>query len=289
MAPSSDNGAPFRVAPLLSAYGPDVNTPANPALSRWSEGIAPPAHPGGGAWALFLDFDGTLVDIAVTPDAVVVPPKLRAILSACADAFDGAVAIVSGRPIEVLDALLDPLRLPAAGVHGLEMRMPDGTVEEAAHPTAGLAALRARFSSLAREDARLVVEDKGPSLALHFRRAPERERELRELVAGAATPHSGHHVMHGKMVLEVRPAYADKGTAIGRLLDAPPFAGRRPVFAGDDITDEDGFATVNRRGGISIKVGAGETAATRRVPDVAALHAWLAAIAAAPVRDRAPG
>ena len=113
------------------------------------------------------------------------------------------------------------------------------------------------FRALAREDARLVVEDKGSSLALHYRRAPERERELRELVAGVAMPHEGHHVMHGKMVLEVRPAHADKGTAIARFLETPPFAGRKPVFAGDDITDEDGFAAVNRRGGISIKVGAG--------------------------------
>ena len=117
--------------------------------------------------------------------------------------------------------------------------------------------------------------------SFRFRRAPERERELREIVAGAAPPHDGHHVMHGKMVLEIRPAHADKGTAIGRFLESPPFAARMPVFAGDDNTDEDGFAAVNRNGGISVKVGAGETAATRRVPDIAAVHAWLAGIARA--------
>ena len=217
----------------------------------------------------------------MTPDAIVIPSKLRPILAECVEAFDGAVAIVSGRPIEVLDTLLAPLRLPAAGLHGLELRMPDGTVEEAAHRTMGLAELRARFSSLAREDARLVVEDKGSSLALHFRRAPERERELRELVAGAARRHNGHHVMHGKMVLEVRPAHADKGTAVTRFLQTPPFAGRTPVFAGDDVTDEDAFAAVNRHGGISVKVGAGESEATCRLPDVAALHDWLAGIARA--------
>ena len=157
--------------------------------------------------------------------------------------------------------------------------MPDGTVDGAAHRASELAGLRARFRALAREDARLVVEDKGSSLALHFRRAPERERELRELVATAATPYDEHHVMHGKMVLEVRPAHADKGTAIARFLEAPPFVGRTPVFAGDDITDEDGFAAVNRHGGISVKVGAGETHAAYRVPDVAALHGWLAVVA----------
>ena len=253
-----------------------MTIPASRAALRQFEGTAPPARPEGAAWALFLDFDGTLVDIAMTPDSVLVPSKLRRILAACIEAFGGAVAIVSGRPISTLDALLDPLKLPAAGLHGLELRMPDGTVEEAARRTSELAGLRARFRALAREDARLVVEDKGSSLALHFRRAPERERELRELVAAAATRHDGHHVMHGKMVLEVRPAHADKGTAIARFLEAPPFVGRTPVFAGDDITDEDGFAVVNRHGGISIKVGAGESEATCRVRDVATLHDWLA-------------
>ena len=255
-----------------------MNIPANRALSLG--GSVPPAHPEGAAWALFLDFDGTLIDVAMTPDAVVVPPGLRTVLAACIDAFDGAVAIVSGRPIVALDGMLDPLRLPASGLHGLELRLADGTVEQAAHGAAGLAGLRAQFMSLVQEDARLVVEDKGPSLALHFRRAPERERELRELVLGAARRYIGHQVMHGKMVLEVRPAHADKGTAIARILETAPFAGRLPVFAGDDITDEDGFAAVNRHGGISIKVGTGETRAAYRVPDVAALRGWLAAVAA---------
>ena len=255
-----------------------------------SVGPEPPVRPDGAAWALFLDFDGTLVDIAMTPDAVVVHPRLRTLLCACAEAFDGAVAIVSGRPIAAVDALLDPLRLPSAGLHGLELRLPGGgTVAQHTVRGEGLADVRAWFLSLAREDARLVVEDKGSSLALHYRRAPERERELRDLVASMAAQRNGHHVMRGKMVLEVRPAHADKGTAIGRLLGTTSFAGRRPVFAGDDITDEDGFAAVNRRGGISIKVGAGESAATCRVPDVAALHAWLAAIAGTRCRSRARG
>lgn len=215
----------------------------------------------------------------MTPDAVTVHPRLRTILHACAEAFDGAVAIVSGRPIAAVDALLDPLRLPAAGLHGLELRLPDGTVEQVAHRDAGFDDLSARFVSLAREDPRLVVEDKGSSLALHYRRAPERERELRELVAGAATRFDGYQVMRGKRVLEVRPVGADKGTAITRFLETPPFTGCRPVFAGDDVTDEDGFETVNRNAGISIKVGAGESTASYRLPHVAALHDWLDAIA----------
>ena len=263
----------------------DVNTRANRALSNSALPV-PPARPGSdAAWALFLDFDGTLVDLAATPHAVVVPARLCAILSACAASFDGAVAIVSGRPIAALDALLDPLldplRLPAAGLHGLELRMPDGTMEHAARAAPVLAGLRTRFLSLAREDPRLLVEDKGSALALHFRRAPEREEELRALVCGAAGRYEGHHVLHGKKVVEVRPARADKGDAVARFLQAPPFSQRRPVFAGDDVTDEDGFAAVNRLGGISVKVGAGATEATCRVPDVAALHDWLAAVAGA--------
>ena len=258
-----------------------MNSPANRATSPQLGGTAPPARARGAAWALFLDFDGTLIDIAMTPDAVVVPRKLCGILSACSEAFDGAVAIVSGRPIAALDALLDPLRLPTAGLHGLELRMTDGTVAQVAERSTGLAGVRARFHALARDDARLVIEDKESSLALHYRRAPERESELRELVEGAASGHDRHHVMHGKMVLEVRPAHADKGTAIAHFLETPPFAGRKPVFAGDDVTDEDGFEAVNRHGGISVKVGTGKSAAGYRVPDVAALHDWLAVIASA--------
>lgn len=254
-----------------------MNIPVNRAASHHGQS-APPARPGPAEWALFLDFDGTLVDIAATPDAVVVPPRLRTILAACVDAFDGALAIVSGRTIAVLDALLEPLRLPAAGLHGLERRMPNGTVERVDSCAAGLDELRALLIALVREDDRLVVEDKCTSLALHFRRAPERERELRALVAGEATRYDGHHVLHGKKIVEVKPENAVKGDAVVRYLEAPPFSGRRPVFAGDDITDEDGFAAVNRLGGISVKVGDGESEATCRLPNVAALHDWLAAI-----------
>ena len=259
-----------------------MDTQASHPPTTGSGRSRPPTHSGGAPWALFLDFDGTLVDLAATPDAVLVPPKLHGILSGCVAAFDGAVAIVSGRPIAALDTLLGPLRLPAAGLHGLELRMHDETVERAARRGRELAGLRARFLSLAREDTRLIVEDKGSSLGLHYRRAPEREHELRELVTSAAAHHDGHHVMHGKMVLEVRPAHADKGTAVARFLETPPFAGRRPVFAGDDVTDEDGFAVVNRIGGISVKVGPGESEAAFRVPDVHALHDWLAAVADRP-------
>ena len=260
----------------------------NASTHRSSSGSAlpaPPTCPGAAEWALFLDFDGTLTDLAATPDSVVVTPRLRSVLAACAETFGGAVALVSGRPIAALDALLDPLRLPAAGQHGIDLRWPDGTVEHAARRTSELDGLRSCFKALARADERLVVEDKGATLALHFRRAPEREQELCALAAEVATTNNGYRVLYGKMVLEVKPAHADKGSAVARYLEAPPFAGRRPVFAGDDVTDEDGFDAVNRLGGISVKVGAGESRAACRVPDVRALLDWLAAAAGSPAGD----
>ena len=279
---SNDRSSSCSVPPAPPA------SPASPVCLAPSASPAPPACSDAAAWALFLDFDGTLIDLAATPDAVVIPPRLRPVLAACAGAFGGAVALVSGRPIAALDALLDPLRLPAAGLHGLERRLPDGTVEHAARRGPGLRGLRARLEALVREDGRLLLEDKGSSLALHFRRAPERERALRALVTDAAPRHDGYRILHGKMVVEVKSAHANKGDAIVRYLEAPPFAGRRPVFAGDDVTDEDGFDAVNRLGGISVKVGAGETRAACRAPDTDALLDWLAAVAGVDGTARAP-
>ena len=247
--------------------------------SRHHGGNSPPAHPGAERWALFLDFDGTLVDIAMTPDAVVIPADLRPILRTCRGAFGGAAAIVTGRPIAAVDAMLEPLRLPAAGLHGLELRMADGTLHSAGTVAEELDGLRPLFQSLVREDARLVVEDKGTSFTLHYRRAPERESELRSLVARAASERRGYRLLLGNMIVEIVPAIADKGTAIDRFLESPPFAGRTPVFAGDDITDEDGFASVNRHGGISIKVGPGESVARYRMSDAGAVREWLTSIA----------
>ena len=230
-------------------YGPEseYSSASTSTLLRVPTALAPPAHPDGAAWALFLDFDGTLIEFAATPDAVVVPPGLargpRRVHRCVRRGGRNRERPVDRRrstPCSIR------LRMTAAGLHGLELRLPDGSVEQAGHrdPRARRAPRAVSLRSF-EKDARLVVEDKGSSVALHFRRAPERERELRELVAGAATPHDGYQVMHGKKVLEIRPTGVDKGTAIDRLLGAPPFAGRRPVFAGDDITDEDGFAAVN--------------------------------------------
>ena len=227
--------------------------------------------------AVFLDFDGTLVEIAPTPDSIAIPPGLVPLLRRLVDRFDGAVALVSGRQIADLDRWLAPLTLPAAGLHGLERRLPDGTLERTATPPwiAGLVPEMARF---ARAHPGVHLEDKLLSLSLHYRGAPEAAVAVRQFIdACAAQLDREAAVQLGKMVVELRPAGRDKGTAIAAFMAAAPFQGRRPVFVGDDLTDEHGFEAVNRLGGLSIRVGPpGETEAKLALPSVAAVLEWLA-------------
>lgn len=237
-------------------------------------------------WALFFDFDGTLADIASSPCGVRVDPRLAPALAALSQALDGAVALVSGRPLEQLDALLAPLVLPAAGLHGLERRRTDGTVARGASPMAALDAARKRLQAFTATAPGVLMEDKGLSLALHYRAAPAREADCRRVISEAlAAGGAGLHLLEGKMVLELKPDAADKGTAIEAFLAEPPFAGRVPAFVGDDRTDEDGFAVVNRRGGVTVRVGDGApTSARWRVDTVAELLAWLTTAPAAIAR-----
>lgn len=231
-------------------------------------------------WALFLDVDGCLVDFAETPDAVSVPARLRDTLEALASRLDGALALVSGRPVSGIDALFSPLQLSAAGLHGLERRSARGTVDAPVAPAA-LAHVRAEADQLARHWPGVVVEDKGAALALHWRAAPAARDPLRDFADAALPRLPGYQLQHGNQVVELRPAHGDKGSAIDALLEEPPFRGRVPVFAGDDITDESGFAIVNRRGGMSVLVGTREPSAAHyalRSPD--AVRRWLAAGAA---------
>ena len=229
-------------------------------------------------WSLFLDFDGTLAELAETPDGVRVAPELPATLSALHRSLDGALALVSGRSIGALDAFLAPARLPAAGIHGAERRGASGEKHPAKPLVQALDTLRAALAPLVAGDPRLVVEDKGASLVLHYRRAPEREDECRHVVARLleSSPElAGFRVVLGKRMVEAVPTGGDKGTAIREFMREAPFAGRRPVFAGDDLTDEDGFAVVAELSGLGVKVGGGQTCAPYRVASVAELLAWL--------------
>ncbi|MEQ8663961.1 MAG: trehalose-phosphatase [Gammaproteobacteria bacterium] len=229
------------------------------------------------ASAIFLDLDGTLIGFGDAPMAVDVPAALLELLAALATLCDGALAVVSGRRMATLDALLAPLALPLAGLHGLERRAADGTVHclvEAGDTL--LAEVREQFEAIARRLPGLLVEDKGAALALHYRAAPHRAGEVEALVAGLERSLPARLVMQrGHMVVEVRAAGADKGSAIAAFMDEPPFRGRHAVFVGDDRTDEHGFAVVNARNGLSVKVGDGDTVARTRLAGPTAVRHWL--------------
>lgn len=205
--------------------------------------------------AFFFDVDGTLLDIADHPDGVVVPDSLFADLERLRLRARGAVALVSGRTIARLDAIFDPLRLVAAGAHGAEMRTrPDAAVEQMSPHLP--AETRAEALGVARELGGLLVEDKGTSLAIHYRTRPEARTDLEHRLADLATRAPAPlTLLPGHMVFELKHAGRNKGVAIDALMGLDPFAGRRPVFFGDDVTDEAGFAAVRRLGGLPISVG----------------------------------
>lgn len=243
----------------------------------------PPAPPIDPADALFLDFDGTLVEIAAAPDQIVLDSEVPALLDAAAARLGGALAVVSGRGLDELARLVAPFAGALAGGHGNERRTREGTVHRPA-PDPALPRIRAVLRNFAAGRPGVLFEDKGLSLALHFRAVPaaaEACQAVAQQAASLAAPRLT--VMPGKMVVEVLPRAAAKGAAVEAFLATPPFVGRRPVFVGDDVTDEDGFALVNRLGGVSIRVGAAEaaSAARFRIADVPAVVAWLAAFAAA--------
>jgi trehalose 6-phosphate phosphatase len=225
--------------------------------------------------ALFLDFDGTMVDIAPQPQAVHVPQPFLVVLRDLHHCLKGAVAVISGRPLTQIDAFLHPLRLPVAGVHGAERRSDDGQVHLLdTHP---LDHVEAVAISLAARNPGLLVENKRGSVALHYRQRPELEDLCLRAMQQAVEESPGLTLQRGKMVAEAKPGGASKGRAIEDFLAEPPFAGRTPVFIGDDVTDEAGFSTVQRLGGTGIKVGEGATVASHRLPDPAALRSELAA------------
>ena len=234
--------------------------------------------------ALFLDFDGTMVDIAAQPQAVHVPGPLIGVLQDLRQRLGGAMAVISGRPIAQIDDFLQPLELAVAGVHGSERRGADGEMHLLhTHP---LDHVEAAARALAAGSPGLLVENKRGSLALHYRQRPELEALCLDVMQRAVDESPGLTLLRGKMVAEAKPGGASKGRAIEDFLQEPPFAGRTPVFIGDDITDEVGFSTVQRLGGIGVKVGDGASVAWRRIADPTALRRDLeAAVAARPNRN----
>lgn len=227
-------------------------------------------------WALFLDFDGTLVELAPTPDAIRVPPALPALLRDLARFFLGAVAIMTGRRLADLDRHLGGTRLPAAGQHGAERRI-DPSQPAELPDAAALASARERIEAGARRHEGVLLEDKGASLALHYRAVPEVGDFLRRLAEDLVAESAGAlELMPGKAVYEIRPAGSDKGTALHAFMQRPPFAGRRPLVVGDDLTDEYAFAAALAAGGSAVKVGDGATRAPWRIATPKAVREWLA-------------
>jgi trehalose 6-phosphate phosphatase len=230
-------------------------------------------------WAYFFDLDGTLIDFAPTPAAVRVGEDLRLLLGRLYRMTGGAVALMSGRPIVDIDRLFPKAHLPVAGLHGLERRSAAGKITRHPVPKRRLEHARRRISaSLNGKRPGLLLEDKGLSLALHYRRAPRLAAYAHRL-ARSLLPALGKNrfcIQRGKYVVELRPSGKDKGVGVREFMNEAPFRGRTPVFVGDDATDEFGFATVNRLGGVTIKVGPGRTVARWRLRDVRAVQEWLA-------------
>ncbi len=223
--------------------------------------------------AIFLDLDGTIVEIAEHPDAVCVRPSTLRLLKALNEEFNGALAVISGREISAIDRLLHPLILPAAGVHGLERRDATGVLH-APQPTEA-PPISFVFEKVLGDESGVVIERKPGAVAVHYRLRPDLERRCCEIVKEVVGQRKDLRMIHGKMVFEILQKGADKGRVITAFLEEPPFHGRVPIFAGDDVTDEAGFAAVNRQGGISIKVGGQETDARFRANDVRELESWL--------------
>jgi trehalose 6-phosphate phosphatase len=225
--------------------------------------------------ALFLDFDGTLVAIADRPDEVQLDLSTRKALMHLDTLLGGALAIITGREIATVDRFLDPLRLSIAGVHGLTRRDAQGNTHAPAIDGGFVSAIEQALWPLLAKHPALFLEYKYGAVALHYRSHPELEKDCIALMYKALDDLPGVELKRGKMVVEAKAVGGNKGAAIADYLNEKPFAGRRAVFAGDDVTDEDAFLLVNARDGISIKVGPGETHATYRAAGTAEFLEWL--------------
>lgn len=223
--------------------------------------------------ALFLDFDGTLIEIAAHPERVHLPLQLPALLRALSARLGGALALVSGRRLRDLDRMLVPFAFPGAGLHGGELRRTAaGSIEQlvSIDMRQAAASLQAAITPLPQ----VWLEDKGSSLAVHYRAVPAAEASCIEIGEKIARQF-GLRTVRGKMVIEVKAPGVNKGTALTQLMGEREFQHRRPIFIGDDITDEDGFLAAARLGGFGVRIGPGDTAARFRLPDVDATLALL--------------
>ena len=224
--------------------------------------------------ALFLDFDGSIVDFAPTPDTIVLRPGTIALLENVSRRLGGALAIVTGRRIADIDRYLSPLLLPASGVHGREFRPQPGDLRDDP-PPAEIEQARRRLRAALGPDDRIGLEDKGSALVLHYRAHPDRRILAEALAADAVRGLDTLHILAGHAVFEILQRGITKGRALRRFMRRPPFAGRIPVFVGDDATDEDGMRGAAAEGGFGVKIGPEESVAAYRLPDTESVHNWL--------------
>ncbi len=235
--------------------------------------------------AVFLDIDGTLIDIAETPDQVIVPHHLPEQLAKVSLRLNGALALISGRSIGSIDELFAPFRFPAAGLHGTEIRTQQGGEIECDIVDEGyLSSARQHLERLAKQWPGLIVEDKDVAIAVHYRRVPEAAAHVDRVVESVLLElGSGWTRQDGKMVVEVHPSASNKGAAIAKLMSAVPFKGRHPIAVGDDLTDERMFEFVNGKSGRSIKVGASSHASVANfaVESAARVRDWISRLAKA--------
>ena len=254
-------------------------SPPNPPAAHHAPRPAPPLPRAGARWALFLDVDGCLLDFADEPEAVVVPAALPGLLQDLHVTLGGALALVSGRGLSSLERLFPTPCRTMVGLHGLELRRGDGSRRDLRADPAHAARMRAATLALAERFQGVELEDKHQAVALHCRRAPWQLPALRRAAEALVSDLPGYELQPGNLVMEFKPAGMDKGRAVAELLLEPPFIGRLPVYLGDDLTDEHGFATANLENGISVRVGSREPSLAQfTLPSPAAVHAWLARV-----------
>jgi trehalose 6-phosphate phosphatase len=230
--------------------GNNEETPGQVAVPR---SLVPPLE----AIAILLDIDGTLLDLMPTPREVWVPPGLGVTLNGLVAATSGALALVSGRSLNDIDLIFAPDRFPAIGGHGAEMRLNVEDVAAAPHAPPLDQELKRRLAAIARISPGILLEDKGYSLALHYRLAPHAKEAIEASIGliRADMPDAAVEVLPGKCVFEIKPAGFTKANGVRALMQHAPFAGRRPLFIGDDVTDESVFAIMPEMQGLAFSVG----------------------------------
>jgi trehalose 6-phosphate phosphatase len=229
--------------------------------------------------AILLDIDGTILDIAPTPEKVAVSASLRETLTRLSALTGGAMALVSGRSLRDLDRLFAPMQFPAVAGHGAEFRLLSSARCEQGRTVALDSSLKKRIAAVAEIGTGITVEDKGYAIALHYRSAPERESMVRDAVAEICSNQLSVEVLPGKYVLEVKKSGFSKATGVRELMTHAPFAGRRPIFIGDDTTDEYVFAIMPEFNGLAFSVGDSVGGVDGHFEGPPAVRDWLAHIA----------